>query len=325
MKNRGIVSRLCCIAAFAVMIIIQAVTISELNNAANSSEGGAAINETPVSSVEAPGSDTAGEPDAAAPDIADTAKAIVVIDPGHGKSSWMMTDEEKAAAGYVLNSNGQWGDWRHWKSGSIWVDCEGSGCNGRASANGSCWYPIENGDRDTEPEIDLANAMAAAERLESMGYEVRMTRTTNEENPSLTQRLKKCYPNDDINSAPDAAVYVCIHSNAGGGRGSAYLALNSGYDHIVWTDNYAEAGNELGRMINDRIVTQTSMPAYADGSYSGQSDLVLFHKSPIPVAYMEIGFYDNASDLSILQSESTAIGYAIADGINDYIEQNISQ
>ena len=152
-----------------------------------------------------------------------------------------------------------------------------------------------------------------------MNYTVRMARSSNEENPSLSYRLKSCYPNSDTSQTPDAIAYVCIHSNAGGGRGSAYLALSSGYDHAYTAADYAGEGNALGRTINNKITTETSLSAYSGGCYTGQPDLILFHKSPVPVAYLEIGFFDNSSDLAILRSESDAIGKAIAEGINEYV------
>ena len=68
-----------------------------------------------------------------------------------------------------------------------------------------------------------------------------------------------------------------------------------------------------------RIVSDTSLSsAGSGGRYDGYPTLVLFCKSQITIAYMEIGFFDNAGDLSILQNESDAIGKAIANGINDY-------
>ena len=42
---------------------------------------------------------------------------------------------------------------------------------------------------------------------------------------------------------------------------------------------------------------------------------------PVPIAYMEIGFYDS-SDLSILQSSSDEIGKAIAEGVDEYLKNN---
>lgn len=111
-------------------------------------------------------------------------KQIVVLDPGHGKDSGNMSEEDKSADGWVLSTEkGGWGEWRHWKSGTVWDDCRGSGCSGRHPDGGSCWYPIENGDRDIEPEINLNNTLNAKKYLEEMGYEVRLTRNSNDENP----------------------------------------------------------------------------------------------------------------------------------------------
>ena len=86
-------------------------------------------------------------------------KAVIVLDPGHGKPSGQMTNTDKQQNGWIYNSSmGGWGEWRHWKSDTSWHDCEGSGCTGRAPANGGCWYPINHGDRDIEPELNMNNA-----------------------------------------------------------------------------------------------------------------------------------------------------------------------
>lgn len=248
----------------------------------------------------------------------DTSAPVIVLDPGHGKSSSLMDDDEKRSSGWVQNSSGEWGEWRHYKTDSSTEDCESSGCSGRAPENGSCWYPIENGDRATEPEINLSNALAAQKYLESMGYTVRLTRTTNDENPSITRRLSYCYPDNDTSQDADAEMFVCIHSNAGGGSGSAYISLDGLYDQRGITDTYADDSNRLGRYINDCIVSETSLSRSGNGIISFEPELIAFCKSPVPCGYLEIGFFDDPSDLEILNSESDSIGKAIADGINTY-------
>ncbi len=47
--------------------------------------------------------------------------------------------------------------------------------------------------------------------------------------------------------------------------------------------------------------------------------LILFNKSPVPIVYLEIGFYDNTDDLEILNTYSDEIGRAIAEGIREKI------
>ena len=240
-------------------------------------------------------------------------KLTIVLDPGHGKDSGAMSDDEKISAGYDYY-NGSWGEWRHWKNGTMGVDCHGEDCN----HYGTCFYSMGNGDRDTEPEINMRNALAAKEKLEEMGYNVRLTRYSNNENPSFKNRVACCFPANDLSAEPDAACYVCIHSNAGGGRGSAKIAAEGDYTQ-AWIDNmYINNSNLLGDYINDRIVNETSLGKYSGGTIEGLGYMILFNKCPVPAGYLEIGFYDSA-DLSIINSEYESIGTAIAEGINDFM------
>ena len=153
-----------------------------------------------------------------------------------------------------------------------------------------------------------------------MGYEVRLTRSTNDENPSITKRLQSCYPNGDITKDPDAAIFLCVHSNAGGGRGSAYISLSGEYDQKGISSSYATDGNNLGKAVNDRIIAQTSLQMYSNGTISSEPQLIAFCKSPVTCGYIEIGFFDNSSDLNILRSETDKIGQSIAEGIDDYLK-----
>ena len=240
-------------------------------------------------------------------------KLTIVLDAGHGKSSGLMSDEEKDSEGYYY-VNGQWGEWRHWKNGTANVECEGSDCHG----DRACWYRIGNGDRDLEPEINLNNTLAAKAYLEQLGYNVRLTRESNDQNPSFTKRVSYCYPDNDLSAVPDASAYICIHSNAGGGRGSAYIAAEGNYTQKWIKSNYVSDCNNLGKIINDRIVTETSLSRHGSGSITNEGYLILFNKCPVPAGYMEIGFFDSSSDLGILNSEYDAIGRAIAYGIDDF-------
>ena len=245
---------------------------------------------------------------------------IIVIDAGHGKPSSLMTDKEKSKYGWVKNLSGEWGEWRHYKTGSSTEDCGGNGCSGRATPNGGCWYPIDNSDRNTEPDINLKTALAAEKYLEEIGYTLRMTRTTNEENPSITRRLSYCYPDNDATKSPEAEAYICIHSNASGGsnRGTAYIKADGVYDQ-QWIDkDYAQKSNTLGKICNDYIVEMTSLDYYINGEIDHESELIAFCKAPVPCGYLEIGFFDNSSDFKILNSESDKIGKAVAKGVDEF-------
>lgn len=240
-------------------------------------------------------------------------KGVIVLDPGHGKSSQVMSKDEKINAGYEYY-NGSWGEWRHFKNGTWNNDCKNSGC----VKDHTCWYSMTNGDRSIEPTVNLNNAIAAKKYLEQMGYVVRMTRTSNDENPSFTQRAANAFKDKNTSVMPDAKCIVCIHSNAGGGRGSAYISMTDGnYKQKYIPSDYIAKSHDLASKINSRIANETSLSAI--NPIGGESYLILFHKSPVPVAYMEIGFFDNANDKAILDAESDKIGKAIAEGVNDWL------
>ena len=220
-------------------------------------------------------------------------KKVIVLDAGHGKSSSEMTSDEKTAEGYEYNeSKGNWGEWRHYKNGTFGENCHGSGCTGLSPENASCWYSMGNADRDTEPQINLDIALA--------------------------KRVSYCFPNNDTTSNPDAAAYVCIHSNAGGGRGTSYIALGTDYEQKFIGSDFVEKSNEMGNIINQKVAAATGL---SQNSPINTPYLILFNKCPVPIAYMEIGFYDS-SDLSILQSSSDEIGKAIAEGVDEYLKNN---
>ena len=85
-------------------------------------------------------------------------------------------------------------------------------------------------------------------------------------------------------------------------------------------DEYVSKSNLLGSLINGRITAETSMSAFGGGRYDGLPEAILFCKSPVPIAYLEIGFFDSPADTEILNSESEAIGRAIAEGVDDYFK-----
>lgn len=252
------------------------------------------------------------------PERYETDMPTIFLDAGHGKSSSLMSESEKTEYGWLKNDSGEWGEWRHWREGKYGADCLG---NDGVAQEGDCWYAIENGDRETEPDINMQNCLSAKDRLEQMGYKVILSRDSSYENPSITKRI-----NDARLCGAD--LYICLHSNAGGGSGSAYIKLSEKNDFYLQHggDNgeYAKQGNILGKMINDKIVSSTSLEAYGSGSIDNEPYLILFQKSPMVCAYLEIGFFDNENDLEILNSQYKQIGLAIAEAVDEYCSSYIN-
>ena len=55
-----------------------------------------------------------------------------------------------------------------------------------------------------------------------------------------------------------------------------------------------------------------------NGVITSMPELIAFCKSPVPCGYLEIGFFDNASDMNILNTEYDEIGKAIAEGVDEF-------
>ena len=123
-----------------------------------------------------------------------------------------------------------------------------------------------------------------------------------------------------ITAMPDASAYVCIHSNAGGGHGTSYIRLDGEYGQSYIDETYVSASNEMGDIINKKIAEITGL---AENPPINSPHLILFNKSPVPIAYLEIGFYDNASDLAIIEGSHDSIGKAIAEGIDEYLKKAV--
>ena len=73
-------------------------------------------------------------------------------------------------------------------------------------------------------------------------------------------------------------------------------------------------------MINNEIVSGTSLSRHSGGKIGNEGYLIAFNKSPVICGYMEIGFFDNTSDLAILQNETDKIGKAIANGVDKFMQ-----
>lgn len=252
-------------------------------------------------------------------DAPDACRQVIVLDAGHGKSSLEMSAEEKKAEGYEYNeAHNGWGEWRHYKNGTFGEDCGGEGCTSLAPEGGGCWYGMGYGDRNIEPDINLQNALSAKRYLEQMGYEVRMTRSTNEGNPSMNKRVSYCFRNNDISETPDAAAYICIHSNADGGSGTSYIRLSGEYCQGKAVEGYEEKSNAMAEIINSRIAEATGL---RNNPPIDLPYLILFNKCPVPIAYLEIGFYDNDEDREIIKNSYDKIGQAIAEGVDEYLKK----
>lgn len=151
-----------------------------------------------------------------------------------------------------------------------------------------------------EKDLNLSIALACRDELVRHGVEVRMSRTTDENDP-LSDEIKECNV-----YGPDLA--VSIHNNAGGGDGAEVF-----HSHLGGKGK-ALAENILAEIVN---VGQNSRGAKVRKNANGKDYYGFIRETVCPAVIVECAFVDNATDLKILATEGDrkAMGIAVAKGI----------
>ena len=173
----------------------------------------------------------------------------------------------------------------------------------------------------------LSIAQYCKERLEQFkGVEVHMTRTNNEDSPSLTERA-------DMAKEWNSDAIISIHNNAA-------TATAHGAEVIVpnnnWRPEIGQASTECGTIILDHLVEETGVTrrrvytkdssngsTYEDGSVADYFTVINRGKTngtPV-VMIVETGFLTNQEEWTKLFSTEEGLksqGYAIANGLAQY-------
>lgn len=160
-----------------------------------------------------------------------------------------------------------------------------------------------------EADLNLSIALAVYAQLLRHGIDVRMSRTT-DENDTLGEEIRECNA-----FGPDLA--IDIHNNAGGGDGAeAFYHFGGGLSKA------------LAENVLDEIVKIGQNSRGAKTRMWGNVDYYGFIRETVaPAVIVECAFVDNAEDIKIIDTEweRVKMGNAIARGIiktlgMDYIE-----
>ena len=150
-----------------------------------------------------------------------------------------------------------------------------------------------------ESDLNLSIALATYAQLLRHGVDVRMSRTT-DENDTLTEEIRECNE-----YGPDLA--IDIHNNAGGGDGvEAYYYSGGGLSKTL-ADNVLA---EIVRLGQNSRGAKTRL-------YDGYDYYGFIRETYAPAVIVECAFIDNAEDIKIVDTEAERIrmGNAIARGI----------
>ena len=151
-----------------------------------------------------------------------------------------------------------------------------------------------------EADVNLAMALACRDYLEANGIEVKISRTT-DENDSLTEEIKECNA-----FRPDLA--VDIHNNAGGGDGfECYYHYKGGISETLAKNIESEV----------KAIGQNSRGCKIRLNSSGTDYYGFIRQTNCPAVICEGVFVDNQADAAQADTkeEQSIFGIAYAKGI----------
>lgn len=168
-----------------------------------------------------------------------------------------------------------------------------------AGHGGSNPGAVYEGRRESDDALRLA--MAVGRILESNGYDVSYTRTSD-----VTQSVgqKAAIANEE-----GADLFVSIHRNAG-----EYPGQYTGVQTLIYDDS------GIKKQMAERINANLAALGFRNAGVSIRPNLVVLNSTQMPALLVEAGFIDSDVDNRLFDSRFQAMAQAIADGIIDTLE-----
>lgn len=163
--------------------------------------------------------------------------------------------------------------------------------------------PGARGNGLVEKDINLDIAKRVQKLLESAGYKVIMTRT-NDQYLTLPQR-------SSLANNSNAAVFVSIHTNAGGGKGIETWWYSKGPQ--------PQHSYILAQEIQSAVIKETK----TKNRGVKDKNLHVNRETKMPSALVEVGFIDNKNDAAKLKTASfkQKVAVGIANGIINFLQK----
>ena len=168
-----------------------------------------------------------------------------------------------------------------------------------AGHGGSNPGAVYQGRRESDDALRLA--MAVVKILESNGYDVTYTRTSD-----VTQSVgqKAAIANEE-----GADLFVSIHRNAG-----EYPGQYSGVQTLIYDDS------GIKKQMAENIDANLEALGFRNAGVSIRPNLVVLNSTQMPALLVEAGFIDSDTDNRLFDSRFQAMAQAIADGIMETLE-----
>ncbi len=168
-----------------------------------------------------------------------------------------------------------------------------------AGHGGSNPGAVFEGRRESDDALRLA--MAVGKILESNGYDVTYTRTSD-----VTQSVgqKAAIANEE-----GADLFVSIHRNA-----AEYPGQYSGIQTLIYNDS------GIKKQMAENINSNLEALGFRNAGVSIRPNLVVLNSTQMPALLVEAGFIDSDTDNRLFDSRFQAMAQAIADGIMETLE-----
>ena len=162
---------------------------------------------------------------------------------------------------------------------------------GHGGADGGAVAP----DGTQEKDINLAISLHVADMLRVMGFEVSMTRSTDDMVNAVGSTMRERKVSDTKNRlamVEQADLSVSIHQNK--------FPQSRYFGTQVFYSGNNEASRELAEQIRANVVAQLQ-PENKRELKKGDSNIYLLHKATKPIALVECGFLSNEEELEQLK------------------------
>lgn len=163
-----------------------------------------------------------------------------------------------------------------------------------------------------EADVTLAVSKLVARYLDTVGHQVRLTRTEQEQ-PETDSLQYRC----DIANDWNADLFVSLHCN------SAENPNAEGFE--IWTSKGQTDGDKLATCIAEQV--QSTFPDltiradWADGDVDKESNFYVLRYTDCPACLIEMAFISNATEASLLADPNwqDRMARAIARGVTDFL------
>lgn len=173
-------------------------------------------------------------------------------------------------------------------------------------------------DGTEEKTLNLCIARSAAVMLRVCGYEVVMTRDTDEglqHTDDATIRAKKVSDMQArLSLYEEAQAVISIHQNM-------FAAQNCRGTQVFYSPNHPRS-KVLATCVREKVLSQLQ-PDNTRELKAGNKEIFLLHKTTVPAILVECGFLSNPQELEMLKDDTyqRQLGFSIVCGMLQYTAQ----